>query len=222
LLIMKGFSVNAYVFFQALSEVPQKIALCRHYMNTFANFQLAEILFGHKSDQCPFVFRWRRESPRLSCLQVSGSRVCLVFFLYSGSWIFQSARFVFFLFDFSGRCRFISFLFIFPFTIPLPVRGGGTAWRRGGPSFCPMAEDLPPVEVTGGRRGGGFGVDSVHFHEFSCSESEGVGEELERWTLPWRSCLWRDHRIEEAVGASASGRPGTYHFDSSPAFYLVC
>jgi hypothetical protein len=43
-----------------------------------------------------------------------------------------------------------------------------------------MAEDLPPVEVTGGRRGGGFGVDSVHFHEFSCSESEGVGEELER------------------------------------------
>ncbi|XP_071679445.1 uncharacterized protein [Lolium perenne] len=71
-----------------------------------------------------------------------------------------------------------------------------------------MAEDLPPVEVTGRRRGGGFGVDSVHFHEFSCSESEGVGEELERWTLPWRSCLWRDHRIEEAVGASASGRPG--------------
>jgi hypothetical protein len=78
------------------------------------------------------------------------------------------------------------------------------------------------VEVTGGRRGGGFGVDSVHFHEFSCSESEGVGEELERWTLPWRSCSWRDHDIEEAVGASASGRPGTYHFDSSPAFYLVC
>jgi hypothetical protein len=45
LLIIKGFSVNAHVFFQALPEVPQKIASLPALYESASNNQFSKALF---------------------------------------------------------------------------------------------------------------------------------------------------------------------------------